>query len=173
MKKWLLLSLALLSVPIWADVDAAALARGAAILQPFRNDLQQALKTGMAENPVTAIDYCQVLAPGLATDLSHDGVRVGRSSDRLRNPRNAAEPWMQMQLEYYRTHPDDRSPRTVALPDGRTGYAEPIWVQPMCLACHGEVLAPAVAERIRSQYPQDRATGYRAGELRGIFWVEF
>ena len=55
----------------------------------------------------------------------------------------------------------------------RVGYVEPIVTQPMCIACHGETLSPAVADAIGRLYPEDRATGFAAGDLRGVFWVEF
>ena len=53
------------------------------------------------------------------------------------------------------------------------GYVEPIMVQPMCLVCHGEALQPGVAAQIDERYPEDRATGFKAGDFRGVFWVEF
>ena len=53
------------------------------------------------------------------------------------------------------------------------GYAEPIIVQPMCLACHGESLAPEIAAKISEAYPDDQATGFKVGDFRGVFWVEF
>ena len=36
-----------------------------------------------------------------------------------------------------------------------------------------EACQPDVASRISELYPEDRATGFEAGDLRGIFWVEF
>ena len=43
-----------------------------------------------------------------------------------------------------------------------------------CLQCHGKVddLAPEVRDVLAKNYPQDRATGFAAGDLRGWFWVE-
>ena len=42
-----------------------------------------------------------------------------------------------------------------------------------CLTCHGSSLAPDVAAQISDLYPQDRAVGFEAGDLRGVFWLEF
>ena len=67
----------------------------------------------------------------------------------------------------------DRAPVVVPLPDNRTGYVEPIVTQPLCLACHGSSLAPEIAERLAADYPDDRATGFEVGDLRGVFWAEF
>ena len=41
----------------------------------------------------------------------------------------------------------------------------------LCLACHGKVLAPEVAAQIESLYPEDKATGFSEGDLRGAFVV--
>ena len=46
-------------------------------------------------------------------------------------------------------------------------------LQPLCLTCHGSELAPGVAEQISELYPEDHAIGFEAGDLRGVFWLEF
>ncbi len=146
---------------------------GARLLEPFKRDLQQALLDGLASGPEEAVAACRIAAPEIARSLSSAGVRVGRASQRLRNRANAAPPWVEPVLEAYARDSALREARTVALEDGRSGYVEPIIVQPLCLACHGTDLAPAVAERIAALYPNDRAIGYAVGDLRGVFWVEF
>ena len=59
------------------------------------------------------------------------------------------------------------------LQDDRLGYIEAIAIQPLCLACHGNVLAPDVAAHIKEEYPKDEAIGFGVGDLRGVFWVEY
>lgn len=148
-------------------------AAGAKRLAPFKRDLQQALKDGLAQGPVEAIAACRVKAPEIAAAQSHAGVRVGRTSHRLRNPANVGPDWVRPILAAYVADASDRAPRSATLPGGREGYAEPILVQPLCLTCHGEALAPEVAARIAELYPEDRAVGFRAGDLRGVFWIEY
>ena len=48
-------------------------------------------------------------------------------------------------------------------------YAKAIMVQPQCLACHGQAqdISAPMAEKIKQEYPDDQATGYSAGKLRG------
>ncbi len=151
----------------------AELAHGADLLAPFKQDLQQALKSGLAEGPDTAIQVCRVKAPGIADALSVNGVRMGRSSHKLRNPGNTAPDWVSPIMQSYLDDASSRAPRVVKLADDRRGYVEPIMVQPLCLTCHGSQLAPHVAEQIADLYPEDKATGFEAGDLRGVFWVEF
>ena len=147
--------------------------RGPELLTPFKQNLQQALGEGLTEGPVEAIAACQLTAPEIAASLSQGGVRVGRTSERLRNPANLGPDWVVPVLEAYSADPDDRAPRNLTVGPGRSGYVEPIIVQPLCLACHGDSLAPGVASRIQALYPDDRATGYQVGDLRGVFWVEY
>jgi cytochrome c553 len=156
-----------------AEAQETRLSPGARLLAPFKRDLQQALRDGLAAGPVEAIAACRIRAPEIADSLSRKGVRIGRTSHRLRNPSNAAPEWVQPILEGYVNDPLDRTARTVALRDNRSGYVEPILLQPMCLTCHGRDLAPEVASRISELYPSDRATGFDVGDLRGVFWVEF
>ena len=148
-------------------------ARGAELLAPFKKDLKQALKSGLAEGPAAAIQVCRVKAPGIADALSVEGVRMGRSSHKLRNPDNKAPDWVSPIMQAYLHEPSSREPRVVELPGDRWGYVEPIMVQPLCLTCHGSALAPDIAAQISDLYPEDRAVGFEAGELRGVFWLEF
>jgi len=157
----------------FAAAQEPQIARGAALLVPFKVGLQEALRSGLAKGPVEAIGACRVEAPSIAEGLSRDGIRLGRSSDRLRNPANVAPEWVRPILDAYLEEADDRAPRTVAVSEGRAGYVEPILLQPLCLTCHGASLAPEVAVRIDALYPEDRAVGFEVGDLRGVFWVEY
>lgn len=38
-----------------------------------------------------------------------------------------------------------------------------------CLICHGAALDPAVDRAVRELYPEDEATGYAVGDIRGAF----
>lgn len=148
-------------------------AEGAALLMPFKADLKAALIRGMEVGPVEAIDACRIEAPHISSRLSVDGVVMGRSSHKLRNPENASPDWLAPVLRGYSDGSTDLAPVAISTGDGRMGYVEPIMLQPMCLACHGEALQADVAAKISENYPEDRATGFKAGDFRGVFWVEF
>lgn len=148
-------------------------ARGAELLAPFKSNLKSALMKGMADGPVEAISACRIEAPAISASLSAEGVVMGRSSHKLRNPDNVPPRWLEPLLSDYAEGVADLAPRTLAIEDGRIGYVEPILVQPLCLTCHGEELPDEVASRIHELYPDDRATGFEEGDFRGVFWVEF
>lgn len=50
----------------------------------------------------------------------------------------------------------------------------PIAIEAPCLACHGPAdgLAPEIRAKLTAAYPQDPATGYALGDLRGALWAE-
>ena len=52
-------------------------------------------------------------------------------------------------------------------------FAKPILVDAPCLNCHGtkEQISKEVAEVINTKYPNDKATGYKIGDLRGVISV--
>jgi hypothetical protein len=152
------------------DFDAEA--QGAELLKPFKMSLKSALLQGMEAGPVQAISACSTAAPLIAAELSVGGVVMGRSSHKLRNPENAPPEWLAESLGSF-AEGRQQGPLLLELNDGRYGYVEPIATQGMCLTCHGEVLAPDIATRISESYPEDQATGFGEGDLRGVFWVEF
>ncbi|MDH4108934.1 MAG: DUF3365 domain-containing protein [Gammaproteobacteria bacterium] len=168
-----LLAFCLVASGLPAAGEESAAAEGARLLAPFKAGLQQALLAGLQEGPVAAIDACRIQAPGIAAGMSSDVLRLGRSSHRLRNPKNRPPDWVAPLLDAYRDDPANRAALDVELPDGRRGYVEPILVQPLCLACHGQALEPAVEAALASAYPEDEARGYEVGDLRGVFWVEY
>ena len=156
-----------------ANSQESELDRGAKLLKPFKRELQQTLVKGLAQGPAEAIAACQLQAPKVAKALEKDGIRVGRTSHRLRNPANISPDWVQPILDAYLASPSERTPRAVPLPNSHTGYVEPILLKPPCLVCHGDVLTADVASRISETYPKDQAVGFQTGDLRGVFWIEY
>lgn len=156
-----------------APIPPEAVARARAVIAPLKASLRDTLQGALTKGPEAAIDACALSAPGLAAAASRDGVLVGRSALRLRNPSNAPRPWLAPLLPGLAAErPLEGAHRAVRLPDGRVGYAEAIVVQPPCLTCHGEAVAPPVLARLRERYPGDQAVGFRAGDFRGVFWAE-
>jgi len=151
-----------------ADTD-----RGAELLLPLKKNLKQALMAGMQQGPVHAIGACKDQAPEITNALAVQGIQIGRTSHRLRNPDNTAPEWADIALKTYLNDETDRAPRVVSLANNREGYVEPITIKPLCLSCHGSSLASDVAEQIQAMYPEDAATGFELDDLRGVYWVEY
>lgn len=149
----------------------AADAAGPEDLLPFKQALMGALKSGLEDGPVAAVEACNLIAPGLPGAQAARGFEVGRASDRLRNPDNLPPDWVEPVLDGMLAGTVPAEPRAVALDDGRRGWVEPIRVAPLCLQCHGDAVEDDVAAAIDARYPDDQALGYAAGDLRGVFWI--
>jgi hypothetical protein len=139
---------------------------------PFKRSLKAALVSGLQEGPTSAIAVCRTEAPKLAEKAGSAEVRVGRTSSKLRNPANVPKPWVEPLLERYESEPNHREPAVVVIDDATVGYVEPIFAQPLCVTCHGSHIEPDVQAKLNELYPEDQATGYVAGDLRGVFWAE-
>ena len=50
-------------------------------------------------------------------------------------------------------------------------YMKAIPTGELCLTCHGKEIAPDLAARLAKLYPEDRATGFSHGEIRGAFSI--
>lgn len=129
--------------------------------------LMDALSTS---GPASAIGICQVEAKSIATEVGKEaGVKIGRTGVRLRNTSNQPPAWAK-ELVAARSN----EPVFARLSNGHAAALLPIKLQSQCLMCHGpkEQIAPDVHEKLAKLYPQDQATGFSEGELRGWFWVE-
>jgi hypothetical protein len=154
-------------------VSESDMARAAGALQPLKRELRTALIGALEEGgPERAIEVCQLRAPEISRLTSTGDAVLGRTSHRVRNPENAPEAWMSVFLEEYLVNPDDNEPRAVRLASGEVGYVEPIRMKGICMLCHGDRIKPGVNARLQALYPEDEATGFKKGELRGMFWVK-
>jgi hypothetical protein len=140
--------------------------------------LQEKLKAALvgaiqAKGAAGAIDVCASVAPALARELSTGGLTVGRTGVRLRNPDNRAPPWLAPTMTRWEAQAMvDRTPWNTPLDDGRFVFAAPLSMLPLCATCHGNDVAADVKAAIAARYPQDAATGFAEGALRGAVWVE-
>lgn len=147
--------------------------------QDLGKNLQTHLKAALTQGgPLAAVEVCHAKAPSIAQDMSQQqGVDIGRTSLKLRNPANAPDAWEQQVLADFAARLTKGEPLTalehyaVVETGGQKQfrYMKAIGVQETCLICHGEVLAPELQSKIKALYPQDQATGYKLGELRGAF----
>ncbi len=139
-----------------------------------RDDLFKQLSTRLIEamssgGSAAAIEVCSREAPKIAAAVGEQhGVAIGRTSLKLRNPKNAPPEWARTLVEK-----KTEDTQFVELPDGGIGALLPIKLKTQCLACHGPIdqIAEDIKTKLTELYPDDQATGFKDGDLRGWFWV--
>ena len=148
------------------------LTRSREVTAEFASRMQAALQQGLADvGPVGAIGVCKDIAPEIAEVLSREsGATVSRTSLRVRNPKNAPSDWQEAVLRRFETADESRE-HFERNADGGARYMKAIPTGGLCLNCHGTVLAPEIAARLKEAYPEDKATGYYLGDVRGAFSV--
>lgn len=136
-----------------------------------------------ARGPAGALQACFAVALDLARKHEQEGWRVRRVSERVRNPGDTPEPYEATVLRRFAELKarGELGPAAehveVVTETGRQylWYLKPIAIAgPVCLNCHGptEQLATDVKAALATFYPNDQATGYRLGDLRGAVSVK-
>jgi hypothetical protein len=162
------------------DLDQRT-AESRAVTMEFMTTLKSELQSAMkADGPVNAIQVCNTRAPEIAADFSEQkGWTVARTSLKYRNPDNAPDAWERKVLEQFEERkasgedPKQMVYAEVVENNGTKNYRfmKAIPTAPVCLACHGEKIDAAVEARIEELYPEDRARGFNAGDIRGAFTI--
>lgn len=155
--------------------------QGAAATKALMGTLQTNLVAAMQEGgPSYAVEFCAGEALALTDSVARQlgsGISLKRVSEHHRNPVNAPDAAEVRALRHF----EDALAESGSLPEdwvqqtatGELRYYRPLVIAEPCLACHGNAdsLDPAVAEAIAALYPDDRATGYEIGDLRGVVRV--
>lgn len=176
------LSLSIVSTTTAETIDKkAAVAEAKMITKAFGGALKKELKKAMkAGGPINALEICNTKAlPITETVAKEKGAQISRVSLKNRNPDNVPNEWQKKALEKF-------NERAASGEDiAKMGFAEIVEndgkkqlrfmkalpTQKLCLTCHGSNIASKVQEKITSLYPDDKATGYKVGEVRGAVVV--
>lgn len=173
-----------LTSAVLAGEDAATpawIAQGRDLSRQLGEELKAELGRTMEKGgPIGAIPVCRDQAPTIAARLSAlSGARVGRTALAVRNPRNAPDEFDRAVLEGFARALEAggvEGPLEAAFWVNRGGtverrYLRAIVTDGLCVTCHGADIAPDLAAAIAREYPQDKATGFSVGQLRGAFKI--
>lgn len=155
--------------------------RGVAITSTAFSVMSNRLVRHLEEGGVpAAIDYCSLAAYPMTDSLSEAfGATIRRTALRYRNPANAPNDAERTVLEHYaRVMAEDgrAAPTVERSDDGSVSFYAPIVLLQPCTRCHGSVgerISDEDYALIRERYPADSATGFSAGDLRGIWSIRF
>ena len=163
------------------EQQADYLAKGKKItmfsFKALSSEVIKAIETGGVQH---AVDYCHLQANPLTDSLSlaYDA-KISRVSDKNRNPANVADSLDSKIINAYRQQIEagqELQPHLEFTQDEVIYYSPIIILNPLCLQCHGEpgiTMDPANETFIKTKYPDDNATGYKLGDLRGVWKIRF
>jgi hypothetical protein len=156
--------------------DQAFIEQANMLADQYQATLKAELVTALTQaGPTGAIGVCHSAAPAIAQSLSEEhGVEVSRIARRNRNSSNAVPAELASLYNELESQPlMDGKPHVVSARIGNRQVfmrAIPMQDQP-CAVCHGTNVAPEVKAQIDMLYPDDKAVGFAAGDLRGAFLV--
>jgi hypothetical protein len=147
------------------------------LLRTLVGSLTAALEEG---GPGEALSFCSTEAIPLTRMVQaglSEGTELKRTSFRYRNPDNAPDAAEEAALTYFEDAMlagGDLPPSYVQrVSDAEFRFYKPLLMGELCLQCHGspETLDPGVRAILAERYPTDLATGYAAGDFRGVVRV--
>jgi hypothetical protein len=143
----------------------------------LKSELMPAMKAG---GPIKALGVCYTKAPEISTKISEKvGLNITRISLKPRNANNAPAPWEELVLKQFEERrAAGENPKTLEYfemieKDGQRQirYMKAIRTGAPCLTCHGSEIEPDIQDKLKELYPEDKATGFKAGDLRGAFSI--
>lgn len=144
----------------------------------LKQNLMMAMKEG---GPLNAIKFCNANAMPITEKIQKEtGVKVSRTSLKYRNADNMPDPWESKVLaEFAKRGASGEAYKTmdfseVVEADGKRTfrYMKALPAAEPCVICHGDNIAPDLQAKIDELYPEDKATGFKIGDLRGAFSVK-
>ncbi|MFV0592730.1 MAG: DUF3365 domain-containing protein [Draconibacterium sp.] len=122
-----------------------------------------------------AVGFCNIKASPLVDSLSQIfSCRISRVSEKNRNPENSLNKTEENLWETFRN--GNQADTLLKSNKSFIYYKRINTSMPACLKCHGNTeseINGATLQRIQTLYPNDRATGYKLNDFRGLWKVEF
>lgn len=150
------------------------------LTQAFATELKTTLMAAVAKGGLTAgVEVCKDKAPEIEAKYSTHGWQIGRTSLKTRNSQNTPTiDEIAILQDFAKRLASGESEKTVSYSDfnaqnGEYQFMKAIPTGQVCLACHGENISDELKAKIKAHYPQDSATGFKLGELRGAFKVKY
>ncbi|ACF14959.1 conserved hypothetical protein; putative signal peptide [Chloroherpeton thalassium ATCC 35110] len=159
------------------------LAKGKEMVSITMKTLGGNLMKAMKENGVAhAAEFCNLKASPLVDSLQnvyHASIR--RATLKPRNQENLAtaqeEEIINAYMEQMKSENAELKPIVKMSGSDTVSFYAPIKIPAaMCLKCHGAVGTEVSEEdykKVKELYPNDKAVGYKEGELRGIWSIHF
>ena len=146
-------------------------------MKTLKNKLQTALKSGDA---VSAFKLCSLEAQDLTMINNTVNTSVKRISLRYRNSANKPSNKEELILKSFeKKYSSGVEFNNLVFKELTTNYKEKTFTyikaiptKSVCLNCHGNNIDSELLQEIKINYPDDKATGFNLGDIRGAFVVK-
>jgi len=175
------LSALLLTSVSMADNTAVKM-EGVKYIKMLGGALKTELKAHMKQDPsgLEALAFCTGSADKITQEVNAklpDYAKVRRTALKVRNDKvNAPDSTDEEVMKAYEEAIENKlfTPKDIKVVEvgETTRVYKPLVTKKVCLKCHGSDLSPKVQEALKSAYPNDHATGFKEGDLRGVIVAE-
>jgi hypothetical protein len=146
------------------------------LVKQFGNALKPALKKAIKTKGLEhAVEFCAVKAPEITKNINQQNKEwtIKRVSLKNRNPSAKPDNWERKVLKMFdKRQSNGESAKKMAyseMVNGEFRFMKAQGVQGVCLSCHSKNIAKNIKSAIDKHYPNDKATGYSLGQIRGAF----
>lgn len=150
---------------------------GQTTVKALGKNLMASMKKG---GPKEAIPFCNAEASPIVKEMEEKfNVTIKRTSHKIRNEKSAPSTTEEKIITEYQTMmtKGEKLKPIVSKDDaGKVHFYAPIKLEGKCIVCHGTVgkeVSEETNRLIKSFYPNDTATGFKVGDLRGIVNITF
>ena len=162
------------------DQRIAMRATASDFMKELKGILIKQMQTG---GVLQAVSVCSDTAQVLTNNFGVErGIYIKRVSLKNRNPNNFPDEFEkrvlnQFELLHQNNEVNNETEFVEIVSEGDYNYLrylKPIIIQAECLSCHGSQadIMPEVRNLITQNYPDDKAVGYKTGDLRGAVSIK-
>lgn len=126
-----------------------------------------------------ALSFCNTRAIPITDSMSAlYNAKIKRVSDKPRNPNNRANQEELTQIDFFKAKlaAENEIEPVVKENENNIQFYYPIITNGMCLQCHGvknKQIEKSTLVKLANLYPNDKATGYKENQVRGIWSIVF
>jgi len=155
---------------------------GITYIKMLGSALKSQLKAKIQEDPsgLTALAFCTASADRITNEVNTKlpkYAKVRRTALKVRNSKvNTPD---ETDVAVMKAYEEAIAAKTFTPKDIKvvevgdtTRVYKPLVAKKVCLKCHGSDLSPKITEALKSAYPNDKATGFKEGDLRGVIVAE-
>ncbi len=155
--------------------------RGLVITKKVQTNLSFALSKAIDAGGISqAIQYCSINALSITDSIAKtENIKIKRVTHKARNPYNKADEQEMKIMQEYITAISEGKEIVPTIRDENNYYTfyNPIIINnQLCINCHGNPGTDITSKDfiiINLAYPEDKATGFKMGDIRGMWRIDF